>query len=296
MKHSTAIELMDRAFSEQLGSADMAALREHLDGCDSCRARYDKLARAGMAARAVARGEEELSPELDRARLERLSVELLDSVDSAGAKEERRGIFALPGWLAAGAAAAVLVVGIAVFWTPWQDDGLMSRGSDQLQQREDKVGLRLFALEGAQLRDLREEAERGTPTLAAQTAFKAAYTNLDNQVSKLVVCAVSEGGHSILFPAGGGALQLEQEANDKPLPGQAQLGATHVGNKVRVFGLFSEQPIDAATLQRALEARAKSADPTAAKRLAELPGVLQHSLLLQVAASTQQPEDGGSER
>lgn len=299
MRHARARELMDRSFSEALSVDLLKELRAHLDDCERCRARYDRLARVGAASRAVARGEEGVSPELDLARLERLSHEFFE-LHHRPARSAKRPLFSfVPTWGFAGAAALVLVVvGIAILRAPAPDQQLYARGGDAGGLAAAGAELRFFSLDvdGA-VRDLGQESERGTPRLAAGAPIKFSYTNLDPAIGHLAVVALDrEGTLTWLLPAHGGSVALLHGTSDELLPGEAQLGAPWGDGQVRLFALFSEQPLDRGAVERAAGALSDGGDPTSADRIPGLGGVRQQTLLLAVAGAPEEDEDAGGAR
>jgi len=97
-----AIEAMDRQFVDGLEPALATALRAHLEGCASCKARYDRLAAVEQ------RLDQGFSPE----RLTQLQSELFARVGSPG-PSPAPAARAWPRWVAAGAAvSAALAVAV----------------------------------------------------------------------------------------------------------------------------------------------------------------------------------------
>lgn len=121
MNCETARDAMDEQFAGELPSAREEELREHLKTCESCRERYDRLARVDLV---MERGG------LSEQRMDALQARILgksaEVIPHAEPPPVRRG-----GWstLMAAAAVVVLVTAIALpAWRAMQDDGFTPRG------------------------------------------------------------------------------------------------------------------------------------------------------------------------
>jgi hypothetical protein len=286
MKHDAALRLIERSFLGDASPTQMVELRAHLDGCDSCREQYERLARVGPAARAVTMGRAEPSDELDRGRLERLAAGVLDA-PVATAPTRRPWLGMLAG--AAAAAAAVLVV---TFWPAQviEPPVEMARGIPAKNDRESLVALRAFAFTEAGT--VRELVQKGTepPRVQSDELLKIAYGNFNDDVASIQICAIDATGRSQwLFSEAGAGRAIESGKPSAPISGHVRIGDHFPPGRVRVFALFANAPVDIGRVSPLLQSLARRPDPTATPRLPDLEEVLQDGLLLEVVPSGREP-------
>lgn len=288
MNHSNAIRLIEREFTtalpkwapmRSLRNGRMAKLRGHLSGCESCRTYYDRLANLDTEMFELARSERSDSDALTHRRLEGLANEFFANYDES-APQQTRLVWATG--LTASLAALLLAVWVgSLALDPTPEPTTLARGMPAANDRESRVALRVFTMtDRGRIRELRD-----TPTLAADAPLKVTYSNLDAAIGHLVVCSIDDTGQTgWLFPRDDDTLSVARDVIEELVAGEVRLGDMHAGSEVRLFALFSDEPIGRSRIETALRALSQRPAPTATQRL-DIPDVLQDGLLLQVERS-----------
>jgi hypothetical protein len=248
--------MIDLLVSGRLARDEWRALHEHAAGCQGCRDRYN---RTVLAARMLAGGPAAARRQLsvEAAGIARLVIPARPSL----AERLRRFLFrpyvAVP--VAAMAAAAFLLV-----LRP-QTEHWNARGG-----AERPVAVRAFCLTEREVTALDPAAV--APRCPATAQLKLAATNHSRRKHLFLVGVDSDHGikwyaprppevQSILFQPG--------PAVDEPVGAAIQIGVNHRAGLLRIYGLFSDEPISAGEVRGAVSALERR--HVAIDRAAELP-------------------------
>lgn len=271
MTHPQAQKMMQRLFVDGSARGSMRTLREHLRGCPDCSQQYDKLVAAGHLKRL-----DEPAPQLDDARLARLETEFFKEWLPA-ARTPRWQMQWSWRWAAGLASAAAMSLALIAIWP--KEGGIdaalyPTRGIPASTDRERRVAIRVFTLtDQGSVQELRN-AGGDIPLLPADAPVKLSYSNLDPEIRHLLICVLDAAGRGACnaLPA----TTIEPDSIDAMLPGQAVLGADRHGS-LRIYALFSEEPLDAQVVLEALHSTSPGAE-----RVSGLKDALQDGLLLRL--------------
>lgn len=278
--------LIDKLLVHDLSPTKMSELRGHLASCEACQHRYNRVV---LASRLLDGGPDALELPSDRelgwvgqAVLERARL----VPDSAPA---RRSVLR---WVVAAATAAV-VVAIALPLALRTSGPPSSQGprpgpgvahTEEFQARgapaqpSQKVGLRAFCIH-RQARDAQaplvfEAASvqsATTPACQVSDVMRFAYTNR-SKMAHLFLVGIDEKYRIKWYephPPRMTSIPVRAEVVDEPLSRAVRLKVNHAQGKVRLFAIFSPEPLHAAQVKQAV-AKVKEAD-TPLGRLQVLP-------------------------
>lgn len=243
---------IDDVVSGELSAAAWSELRSHLGTCEACRARYD---RAAMMARALDGGLDSiLRP--SAGELDRVGTAVLDEIAPVRKAGMRRFFEALspsPKWTAAwafGAAAVLLLVAIP------------------LRPRSPGAG--------PSADDSPETLQaRGTATAEQRGSVRAFCVGVDGTVREDKSCRVTEQlrftvtnkGYKYLFLVGADDKSAPKwyaptppetrsvaisDGVDQPVGHAVRINVNHGVGKLRVYALFSNEPLESTEIERAL--------------------------------------------
>jgi hypothetical protein len=241
-----------RAVSGELSAADEQGLRAHLAGCEACRGHYD---RTSAAAEAVG-----VSP----ARRER--DRLLSVMAPSPVARSPRRVWALR--LAPGLAAAAVLA----FWLLPTDHGITWRGAGD--EGRAPVRLLLHASrkgdEGAPPGPVRFIADlpgAGEGRVSTRDYLQLSYVGLKAPAYATVVAIDEAGGEHPYIPRPDAEpLKVEPTEKARGLGPSVYLGRQRPG-KFRVFGVFSESPLEARAIREAANRAAAAGKPAALEGL-----------------------------
>jgi hypothetical protein len=236
-----------RAVSGELSAVEEQGLRAHLAGCEACRGHYD---RTSAAAEAVG-----VSP----ARRER--DRLLAVMAPAPAARSRGRVWGLR------LAPALAAAAVLAFWLiPADRGGITWRGAGD--DGRAPVRLLLHASrkgdEGAPPGPVRFIADlpgAGEGRVSTRDYLQLSYVGLKAPAYAMVV-AIDEGGaeHQYVPRPDAEALKVEPTDRAKGLGPSVYLGRQRPG-RFRVFGVFSDAPLDARAIREAANRAAASGKP-----------------------------------
>jgi hypothetical protein len=240
-----------RAVGGELSAAEEQRLRAHLATCDACRAHYD-----ATSAAAEALGASPARRERDR---------LMAALEPAAASPARRRSWAIRLAPALGVAAAA---GVALWLVPGDRRGIAWRGAGD--EARAPVRLLLHASrkgdEGAPPGPLRFIADlpgAGEGRVSTRDYLQLSYVGLKAPAYAMVV-AIDEAGaeHQYVPRPEVEALKVEPTDKAKGLGPSVYLGRQRPG-RFRVFGVFSDAPMDARAIREAANRAAASGKPAA---------------------------------
>lgn len=276
---------IDQAFLGELSPAQAEDLRQHLEGCADCRARYDRAARmervlsGGTGAIATA------SPaELDRVGAAVFAA--LDAERSVGLVERLGAWIRRPGvsLLAAAASAAALVAVLAPGWNRGDF------GAGELRARGGPPAVRAATIHAFCL------------SSEADFALDRARAPACSLSAQLKLSVGNPGDHRFLFlvgvqddyaPRWYAPRPPETQSTTAPAPQDGEvpfgsatrLAVNHRPGALRIYGLFSDAPLSGAEVSAAIEALSKSDTPL--DRADALPlarsDVTQRSVLVEIS-------------
>jgi hypothetical protein len=254
-----------RAVGGELTAAEEGRLRAHLAGCDACRGYYDQVSGTAEALGAVPARRE-------RARL----LAALEPAAAAAPARGRRWAIRLAPGLALAAAA-----GLALWLLPSDRAGITWRGADD--EGRAPVRLLLHASrkgdEGAPPGPVRFIADlpgAGEGRVSTRDYLQLSYVGLKAPAYAMVV-AIDEAGaeHQYVPRPEVEALKVEPTDRAKGLGPSVYLGRQRPG-RFRVFGVFSDAPLDARAIREAANRAAASGKPAslAGVKAVQVNGVL----------------------
>jgi hypothetical protein len=279
--------LMDRLLLGDLPPRKMRKLSGHLAGCAACQQRYNRVV---LACRLLEGGPRALTVPSE-GELRRVGDEVLRRArlvpDTA---PSRRGLWR---WIAAGATAAValaIAAPLALHHSRPASRAVGGRSgptqefSTELQPRggsgaaAPSVGLRAFCIRKVdglpQVTGLAPALPGEAGPLTAcrlDDVLKFAYTNRSD-LGFLFILGVDDKYRIKWYephPPQRASVAARRDAVDEPLPRAVRLAVNHQGGQLRLFALFSAQPLSASAVERAVE-RARAAK-TPLTKLASLP-------------------------
>lgn len=282
-------KLIDSLVLEDLPPRKLAELHGHLASCPSCQHRYNRVV---LASRLLEGGPAALdlpSPrELDwvgQAVLERARL----VPDSAPA---RRSVVRWVLGLAATAAALAIVVPLAVRSRPpgAPREELQARGGPAASAtKAEKVGLRAFCIrkEGASpsVAGLVPTTAGAPAACGVKDVLRFAYTN-HTRLQHLFLVGLDEN-HEIKWyephPPATTSIKVLNPVVDEPLSRAVRLEVNHARGLLRLFAVFSESPLEAEQIQRAVARVKEARRPVRELEALPLEGTVQRSLLVQLS-------------
>jgi hypothetical protein len=286
LRHERERRLIAQSFGGGLSASRWRQLKGHLDDCDSCRALYEQHQRLE---RMLCHGDEAAVDRPTVFQLERNEAVILAGVASGEAPPRR-----LPAWAAvipvivATAAAALLMIG-----APMESDRVPLAGGarfadvelrDQLQARggryaESPVGVRLFrVVEAKRSGEVVEAAAgRGSSALAIDDIITFSYTSATDAATPhryLTLVGVQSDGLRWYYPGYGDDEQqsvgIESGVVDEPLGDGIRLSVHHRPGALRIYALFSPEPLAKQAVARELEALGATKETVGASDMAAL--------------------------
>jgi len=227
----------------------LAAVREHLAGCDACRALYDRAFEAGAALG---------QPDADAAGLSLTEREMLLAAVLPVA-ERPRWVRLLP-QLSAAAAACALIIWVALLPPPPPRQGLTARGPGQAHTLEGlgvralclvrpactadgSAGSDLCAAKPVKIHSLPPRPLAGErPRCSRRDALGFAYRNETGQPWYLQLAVVAPDGTIELVSVA--AQPLAPTTGDRPLEATLELGQVGAG-RLSIVALFSRRALPA---------------------------------------------------
>jgi len=238
-----------RAAAGELSAADEQRLRAHLADCPACRGHYDQVSAAAEAMGA--------SP----ARRERARLMAALEPAPAAAPSRRAWAFRL-------APALAVAVALAIWLVPRNPGGITWRGAGS--EGRAPVRLLLHASrkgdEGAPPGPVRFIADlpgAGEGRVSTRDYLQLSYVGLKAPAYAMVV-AIDEGGaeHQYVPRPDADALKVEPSDHARGLGPSVYLGRQRPG-RFRVYGVFSDAPLDARAIREAANRAAASGKPGA---------------------------------
>ena len=296
-------ELIDGMLVEELAPRKARQLREHLGACPSCQERYNRVV---LASRLLAGGPKAIAipseGELQRVRARVLErVRLVPDAEPA----RRQSIFRWVAVLAASAAVFALVLPLALHFARPPATGrgagggggvaetaaelggrpeFEPRGPAQASPTE-KLGLRAFCIQSA--------AAGATPVVqsvlptdpAAPAAkltscglgdvLKFAYTNR-SELPYLFLVGLDER-YAVKWyephPPRTTSVEVKKDAVNQTIPRAVKIGVNHEAGALRLYAIFSAQPVEARQIEAAAAAAKKAKIPLARLTALTLEGV-----------------------
>ncbi len=283
---SQALQVLFVDQDRQRAFAQVSArqVHRHLAGCRACQRQYDALALADRVL--VGDGAQEDPAELPRAGFETSfgDAAFLGALDEMLTEEQqgaavvdlsgRRGpLSPTARWLSA--AAAVLLVG-AGSWFAWQHlhgagqhTSIVDNNPGEFQARSAASAaahgpfaqpkLEVFcarkSAEGVELQGAKD-APFGLLRCPQDAELKLAYANPSPRLRYAAFFGVDQHGSIYWYgptPAETGAVEVAHTSELRPFGESIRLAVNHRPGKVRVFGLFSVEPIDFARLRHMID-------------------------------------------
>jgi hypothetical protein len=280
MTHEAHPDLMDALFTDELPPERARDVMRHIAACEGCKARYDRMA---YVDRVLGGGPSAIrapsKAELDRVAGVVFARLAPPETESALARFLRS--FLAPAPFAAAAAAVVLAVVLVPSPNAPRDlDGFQARGSD-LVKRPARVRAFCTGSDGAPI-DLQV-----TPQCSIHGQLELALANPGGYRYAFVVGVqpdLSPRWYAPKPPETRSAEAPGKDRGDVPFGAATRLDVNHDAGPLRIYALFSDDPIEASEVERAIarlgERRAAIASVEALP-LAR-PGVAQRSVLVQV--------------
>jgi hypothetical protein len=253
-------KLIDAIVLDEMPATEWPALRDHLRGCDGCQARYN---RAALAARMLNGGPAAAFTPTE-AEFDRIALAAIPD-------EPKRGFFGrllaalgpaqkLGLGLAATAALAAVVV-FPVMKAKQPSDEFQPRGSATnkgnvdffathpgVAPTERGASVRAFCIEGDRVSALIDGSH-----CAKDGQLKLAVTNR-GRYEKVFLVGVDANREVKWYaprPPEQGSVPAPQEGIDVPVAGALKVGVNHDLGRVRIYALFSDQPIAAEEVEKA---------------------------------------------
>ena len=287
--HQKAAVLLDRIFSGEqtaagLGGQRMLQLQRHVADCEACRARFDRLAlsdRALLGDVAEPGGFERGFR--DASVMGAIDELLAEEQDGQASGESGADVVAMPqgsGWqrlampLAAAAALALIVAG--GIWASGDMDPLSgSSAEDQFQPRSvaqpdeqrsyQKPQIELFCARDAE-GDVQfqgsSDAAFGLLVCPRDSRLTFGYKSADPQLGHVAVFGVDAAGNAYWYgPSPARSEPWAIEAQEKITPGgdTIELAVNHEPGTVRVYALFTPEPMQFSELDALLARKDKPA-------------------------------------
>ena len=308
-------QMIDEVLLDELPVRKWEKLRKHLAVCPICRARYNK---AMMAARML-HGGPAAAGRPSPGELDRIGRAVLESGEAAEQPGWQRllqwfGSSAGVKWTTGVAAAAAAIALIPILShtnqsKPPADEGFQPRGGikgpvelysghPQLKPTERTAGLRAFCLSGDKVEALDPKGSEA-PKCARSSQLKLAVSN-PGQYAKVFLVGM-DAEHDLKWyaprpsvPAADGKLTpfesvpapVGHETVDVPVGASVRLVVNHDPGPVRIYALFSDQPVTSTEVEQASRQLAEKKVAVTAKQAETLPlgrtDVLQRSLVVDV--------------
>jgi hypothetical protein len=297
-------QMIDDVVIDELPAQKWEKLRQHLQTCPSCRARYNK----AVLAERMLHGGPQAAHRPSPAEFDRIAQAVLAHSDGAPASVWARALkwFApTQRWatgLVAAAAAVALIPILSHLNAPKaiDEDGFQSRGGNkggvelfanhpQLKPIERAAGLRAFCLTGDKVQAL-DPTGTSTPRCDRKGQLKLAVSN-PGKYNKVFLVGL-DADHELKWYAPrppeteSVAAPLGTETVDVPVGATVRLVVNHQAGPVRIYALFSDKTIKATEVEAASQELKKRAVKPADKEAEALPikrsDVLQRSLLIDV--------------
>jgi hypothetical protein len=249
-----------RAVAGELRAADEQRLRQHLAGCEACRKFYDRTSQAAEALGATGARRER-----DRV-LSALAPALAPAVSNRWA----------PALAVAAAAGLVLWLGSTADrpGVAWRGAGDEARAPVRLLLHASRKGDPGTA--NGPLRFIADLPGAGEGRVSTRDYLQLSYVGLKAPAYALVV-AIDEAGaeHQYVPRPDAEALKVEPTDRAKGLGPSVYLGRQRPG-KFRVFGVFSDAPLDARAVREAANRAAAAGKPASLEgvKAAQVSGVL----------------------
>jgi hypothetical protein len=276
---------MARLFTGPPAPDSHRALLAELGSCPSCAARYRRYHELEAALCGVPAGPSPFA-------LERLEALALDAAAPPG---PRRGLRAWSLASAAGVAAVAALVLALKLW-PAGPEHVALGGAPRLEDvtltarggppGASEVGVRL-------LRAVAPGRVTEAAGLSRQDVITFTYTNVRPGIRYLALFGVQEDGRVRWYYPGYGAhasIPIPGDVIDEPLGDGIRLAVHHRDGWLRVTAVFSPEPIDTRTLERAVQELAGR--PEALRRLEPLglasAAALEHSVLTAIARQSKE--------
>lgn len=247
--HDRHLKQIERLFVDGRSRSQWRALRKHLQACEKCRAHYDQLM---LLERQLGGGQETLT----EAQVERIEAEILGVLAE---RPDRRGWTTKRLLLVHGLALALALVVVFVLYPPGRvsDADFAPKGpGDQWQS---SIGIRAFCMyrdsEGnPRIRTSIAQATTGGPVQRCNLSdlLQFTYSNLRKEgrpgAQYLFIFGLDRDHRPFWYhshPESGQSAWIGNtiEVIDEPQAGSIQLWVNHRPGPVRIFGLFSQNPI-----------------------------------------------------
>jgi hypothetical protein len=241
MSHERYIQLIDEMIVRDVAAGDWQELRAHLQGCTSCRARYDRVA---LAERMLHGGPAALAKPSPTS-LDRIGAAVLDGAIARPQAWQRALKWLAPTqrWavgLAATAAVAVLIPFLARSPSPPSGE-FQVRGA---ASHERTAGLRAFCIGADGVTNKCARAAQLRLTVSNSGKFQRVFlVGFDDDWSPKWYAPRPPEMQSVAAPDG----------VDAPVGPAVKLGVNHDPGKVRVYALFSDTPVTAPEIEAAAE-------------------------------------------
>lgn len=274
MTHSSIHAMIDRAFLDELSAEESADLRAHLSSCPGCRARYNRL----MVAERVLSGGPAAVGRASERELDAARVRVFAAID----RDQRRAGRPLRAWLGGLLVATAAAAAAALFFVAVPPRGLEGEGTFRVRGATPGVRpatLRAFCVDGAgQARELSPEA----PACPLGGLLELALANQGKYRHVFVVGVqedLSPRWYSPRPPEERSVEAPPAEEGQVPFGPSIRLAVNHHAGPLVVHALFSDVPLAAADVTRAIQ---RSGKPDGAP-LELGAGVEERSLRLEIA-------------
>jgi|GEM_PF-1442796 hypothetical protein len=279
---------------DALNADEGRQLFAHLEGCTACQSEYDQI----MLASRMLESDDPLQPsEIELAGTKAALFDQLEKEEAFAQKQSPskrntlwRGLLAAT-TLAAGAAAIAIVMlrmpapSTGMDTNTGQPQFAIRGGSANPDTDSAGIGLRAFCLDGksGEPKEIKPTtAKSELQTCDLNQVLRFAYSNRGKS-RYLYLLGVDEKFQPYWYapaPPETRSIAIAKDVNDGALERAVKLEVNHHAGLLRIFALFSEEPLEAATIEKAL-AEAKDAKGSL-KGLDRLPiaNIAQRSLLL----------------
>jgi hypothetical protein len=284
MNQTSAATLTEKIFIEGPQAAGryvflrrgrVRALRATLRASDDARIYYDSLMSLDGKLRGAVTGTPTQRDHLSSERLAFLCDEFFDSHIEAS-REKQPIFFALPRLVGGLAIMLALVGGVMLLppTDPAPTAAFMSRGIPAATSREEGVAIRVFGVPGENSQFDELQVEPGDPAvIKGQQRLRFAYGNT-GKARHLVIVAVDAEGKAAWLPKTGQSMPLSEAYTPKVLSGEIDVGDFDLKNDIRVYAVFSDDPLPRAAIEEAVRG---VGTPAMTQRL-ELPRAMQDGL------------------
>jgi len=270
---------------ETVAPKQMAKLKEHLGGCSSCQQRYNKVV---LAVRLLNGGPDALA-QPSKVELSRVREQVLSRARLAPEPPVRHSLLKWIGGLAAVGAALAIIIPMALEEenrAPVETEpAFQARGGAAKAGKA--VGLRLFCLErnaGASIVEIDGDKKKDCPLGAT---LKFAYTNRSKFSQLAVVGVTADFSLRWYLPRSpkGSSIAIKASVVDEPLERSVKLAVNHQAGPLRVFAIFSNTVITAASLNKAVAAAKQKGSRLETLELLPVDDTEQRSIFLRLDKS-----------